>query len=269
MRKWFEKRARNAVSGELAKLEKKLKGYLIDANENKIFSINNFCDGFKYQKAYPKPIYFYLPQATSDFVQSEIALNSDFYSYDILERAKKYIPENAFILDIGANIGNHSLYYALICGAKKVFSFEPIKSTFEILVKNIELNNASDCIKAHNFALGSQKSKGEIAAFYNDNIGGTSIKASESGNLDIETLDNLTNNNMFGDKIDFVKIDVETFESEVLMGGGGGFLKIYKPILMIEIFAPQWDKTIAILNQNNYELIQAVSPYDFVFGWRK
>ena len=58
-----------------------------------------------------KNVQFYLPNYPADYVQSEIADKSGFYEQNELELFDKYLPENAVILDIGANIGNHTLYW--------------------------------------------------------------------------------------------------------------------------------------------------------------
>ena len=50
----------------------------------------------------------------------------------------KYLGDNATIIDIGANIGSHSIYWALTRSAKKVYAFEPLNETYEILKTNID-----------------------------------------------------------------------------------------------------------------------------------
>jgi len=52
-----------------------------------------------------------------------------------------YIKEGMNVLDIGANIGYYSLIFSKLVGAKgRVFSVEPTKSTYEKLLRNIQLN---------------------------------------------------------------------------------------------------------------------------------
>ena len=47
--------------------------------------------------------------------------------------------------DVGANIGDSSIYFALK-GAKKVIALEPLPANYEMAVKNIELNNFKNII---------------------------------------------------------------------------------------------------------------------------
>ena len=61
-------------------------------------------------------------------------------------------PEDIF-LDIGANIGIHSVFASKL--AKEVIAFEPSKKTFKHLLKTVELNNC-DNITCHNIGLWDQ-----------------------------------------------------------------------------------------------------------------
>lgn len=159
---------------------------------------------------------------------------NNFFELEILNALDKYIPENAVILDIGANIGNHSVYWASR-GAKRIHSFEPMLHTYNNLVKNININEMGKIIIPYNVGLGDMKSLGEIAKNYSTNIGGTQIKESNvSGrfSIKIERLDDI---DLKEDKIDFVKIDVEFFEPKTL-AGMQETIKKYKPIIFIEVF---------------------------------
>lgn len=58
------------------------------------------------------------------------------YNVDVREKT---------VIDIGANIGDSSIFFA-IAGASKVIAFEPMSGNFEILKENIELNSMQDVI---------------------------------------------------------------------------------------------------------------------------
>ena len=53
---------------------------------------------------------------------------------------------NKIVVDIGANIGDSAIYFA-VKGAKKVIALEPFPKNFELAKKNIELNNLTDKIE--------------------------------------------------------------------------------------------------------------------------
>lgn len=158
------------------------------SNKDKVFAFNHFFDrdqplyyGRKYKQC--GEIKFYLPYALSDWIQAIILRTRDFYGIEGLEKVDKYIPKNAQILDIGANIGNHSIYWAMVKGAARIYAFEPIKETYEMLCKNITLNNLQEKIQTFNFALGAKQSQGSIKEFHIDNAGGQVFKMTKQVRL--------------------------------------------------------------------------------------
>jgi FkbM family methyltransferase len=120
----------------------------------------------------------------------------------------------ALCLDIGANIGNHSLFFSTIFD--KVIAFEPYDKTFDLLKIN---SSQAVNIQVNNFGF-SDASKELPAQVVFGNIGATSIVSSvEQSNtiLKLETLDAFANENSL-QGISFIKIDVEGHEYSVLTG---------------------------------------------------
>ena len=60
-------------------------------------------------------------------------------SYKLLEVKDKVV------LDIGASLGDTSIYFAMK-GAKKVYAYEPLKEIFKYLLLNIKINNYDEII---------------------------------------------------------------------------------------------------------------------------
>ncbi len=178
---------------------------------------------------------FYVPNYPVDYVQSCIVNGKTFYENAILQELRSYIKENAVILDIGANIGNHSVYWAAKANAKRIYSFEPVQDTFKILEKNIQINELTDKVRIYNMGLSNEKINGSISHYDPKNIGATSIKQDLNGNLVLDKLDNIE---IEEDAIDFVKIDVEGHELEVFQGARETLTK-YRPTIFVETF---WDK---------------------------
>ncbi len=77
-----------------------------------------------------------LPLCQTDYIQRIIMSRKDYYEIDLLHKIDRYIPENATLLDIGANIGNYSIYWAVEKSAQMIYAFEPIKNTYDMLIKN-------------------------------------------------------------------------------------------------------------------------------------
>lgn len=210
---------------------------------------------------------FYVPNYPIDLIQSEIVENSTFYEIDLLIELQPYIKKNAVILDIGANIGNHSVYWAVRSDAKKIYSFEPVEDFFKILKKNVEINQLNDKVKIFNIGLSNKKINGSILEYHRDNIGETRIKQDSNGNLMLDRLDNIT----FQDNtIDFIKIDVEGHELEVLQGARETLLK-YRPVVFVEISSENKTKVHEFLTKLGYRLEKRFrnSNYLYIFNETK
>ena len=140
-----------------------------------------------------------------------------------------------YSLDIGANVGTYSIELSKI--SKKVIAFEPIKKIFkhtkEYLPKNVFLNNFAlgNCIKKQKIFTPLQKNSNIEYAL-------SSIKNKPkyfvSETVIIKKFDLIFKKKKILDKIDFIKIDTEGYEYEIILGMKK-FLKKNDPIFLIEI----------------------------------
>ncbi|WP_281336373.1 FkbM family methyltransferase [Flavobacterium eburneipallidum] len=88
----------------------------------------------------------YLESPEEFFIIKEVFLEKD---YNLL------FDSNVVVFDIGMNIGISSLFFALNEKVSKIYSFEPVVSTYNQAVYNLELNAGySNKIEAFNFGLG-------------------------------------------------------------------------------------------------------------------
>ena len=204
---------------------------------------------------------FYVPNYPTDLIQSEIVDNGTFFEIDLLKELQPYIKKNAVILDIGANIGNHSVYWAVKTDAKRIYSFEPVKDFFKILQKNVEINNLTNKIKILNIGLSDKKINGTISSYDRTNIGETHVKQDPNGNLLLDKLDNIK---IEEDTIDFVKIDVEGHELEVLQGARETLLK-YKPTIFVESFPDKKPKVHEYLTNLGYRLEKSFVGNNYIY----
>jgi FkbM family methyltransferase len=143
---------------------------------------------------YVKGVRFWVPNFPADFIQRVIVAGK-FFEQETLEVMDKYLSEDSVIFDIGANLGNHSLYWTKVSqggrGVRRIYAFEPVDSTFAILKKNIELNGlaAGDRIVINNVALGARESRASVDFYSHDDVGRTTIKVDANGVFRIISLD--------------------------------------------------------------------------------
>lgn len=214
----------------------------MNINEYFIFDIVNATNTYilKQLKSIEKDIYeiiyhndkikFYLPDL-NDYIQRTIYDSCTFFELEILERISMLNLDGKVIIDVGANIGNHSLFFATNIKNSKVYSFEPNKNITEVLNKNISINGIKDRVNISNVGLGNREARGNIKIINPDNIGGSKVILSESGEFEIKTLDGLFKK--FNEDIGFIKIDVEGMEIDVLEGGSK-LIERFKPIICVE-----------------------------------
>ncbi|MDQ5846784.1 MAG: FkbM family methyltransferase [Acidobacteriota bacterium] len=122
---------------------------------------------------------------------------------------------NDLFVDIGANVGSYTVLAASV-GAKSI-SVEPIKTTFDHLMRNIHLNGISDRVDARNIGVSSKKGSLEFTSgldTVNHVANGDRQNGSPVCAVEVDTL-----NDVVGERCPvLLKIDVEGFETEVIAG---------------------------------------------------
>lgn len=133
-----------------------------------------------------------------------------------------YGPLNT-IFDVGANTGQTWEYFRKEEKRAKIYCFEPIGDTFEVLIKNTVKDNKCICER---IALGDNSGEKKIRIFGNESSELNSLKedvmnSDKDAQTEIileETLDNYCKKNDIS-SIDLLKIDTEGYEINVLKGG--------------------------------------------------
>ncbi len=125
------------------------------------------------------------------------------------------------VFDIGANVGYYTVIASKLVGNKgKVYAFEPDKRNFNLLKRNLFLNNCQN-VEIINKAIGA-KNKTAFLKLDSGNFGESTL--SEKGNVPVEivTLDSFCRSKNIK-IVDLIKIDVEGGEKDVLSGGNNLF----------------------------------------------
>lgn len=160
------------------------------------------------------------------------------------------------VLDIGANIGQFGLDIRRHGFKGPIISFEPVKETFDALVKTVKKYEPWDAL---NIGLGSNESVQKINVSGNDGLSSSLLKMGNihatnfpksvtvsSQNVSISTLDNQIRILGIDPRNVLLKLDVQGFEAEVLNGAAKSLSKI--PLCFLEVsIVPLYDGEITLL----------------------
>lgn len=158
-----------------------------------------------------------------------------FYERSVLDMIARHCPPNPVFVDIGANVGNHTLFVATQLSPKRIHVFEPNPEAIATLKDNIELNDLGAVCDTSHLGVGvSDCVRGGMGVdFVPINLGGARLV--EGGSISLKTGDFM----LKGTKPDFVKIDVEGMEMKVLAGLQGTIARS-KPAIFVEVHDANW-----------------------------
>ena len=157
---------------------------------------------------------------------------NDFLFY----MADKFVQAGDTVIDIGANIGITTCVLAAAAAPGRVLSFEPGPDTFERLQQTVAANKL-DNVTTYQLALGS--TSGTVAFLDNQDSGsashlapaGTALGGSNF-EVTVQEFDRFSESAELT-RIDFMKLDVEGFELDVLKGGAATIARL-KPKVFLE-----------------------------------
>jgi FkbM family methyltransferase len=144
------------------------------------------------------------------------------------------ISENDTVIDIGGHIGFFSIYAACKAKMGKVITFEAFNENYKLLKENIDLNKISN-ITLENTAVGKENGTSRLFLSADNNTGGHSLHLKkESGNfIDIPVMafDEVLKKYKL-EKVDYLKLDCEGAEFDILLNASEESLKKIKKIVM-------------------------------------
>lgn len=206
---------------------------------------------------------------------SDVARGGGLYESYIFDWLKDHNTNltGTTVVDVGANLGNHSLEFADMVGeGGQVVAFEAQRLTYYQLCGNIILNGYPN-IFAHNIAIGNQRgwtlvetpnflspNTINVGNVHVDTIPPTHLSRQTSCLIKMSTLDDFFSVSRNG--VSVLKIDVEGFEPYVL-DGAKELIKQNQPIIFIEI----WDVNLRVYDFKEQDVFDRLDAMGY--KWEK
>lgn len=153
-----------------------------------------------------------------------------FFEAMELEELRKVVRPGAHVVDVGANTGNHTIFFAGPMKAASVLPFEPLPAAADALRASV-MRNGLENVDLSRLGVGVSDRGGRMRLVFSGRggLGATSLEPDPAGEISVATLDS-----MVSDRVDLLKIDVEGMEMSVL-AGSRELIQQWKPLIFIEI----------------------------------
>jgi FkbM family methyltransferase len=129
-------------------------------------------------------------------------------------------PDNATLVDLGANVGAFSVYAATVARNTRVYAYEPMPEAYRVMQENVHLNKMTEAIKCFNYAVAGTTAERELFItgtnfFFPTLIAPAQPQGTRSQPVPCTTLAEIINVNKLA-RVDLLKMDVEGGEYDIL-----------------------------------------------------
>lgn len=225
-----------------------LKEKLVNSEEAII--VNDFINGYTVTH---DEIKLYLNNK-DNFLSRDIAFHK-VWEPEITKIVKEIIKKDQIVIDVGANIGYFTTLFSKLVGtAGKVYAFEPAPINFEILQRNILVNNLKNVLIHQTAASNVSNTQDLYLSTWNFGDNRLFEKPRDERDLEREKIqvDTIRLDEIVKEKINLIKIDVQGFEWQVI-DGAKKLIDNNNDIKIIFEFTPQLLK------------LNGVKPEDFLY----
>lgn len=199
------------------------------------------------------------------------------WEQDILNVYDHFIKPDMNVIDCGAFVGEHDIFISKRCYLGKVYAFEPHIHNFILLCQNVILNEKTKCIIPINLSLGAKTGINSFGWSLPNNMGSSGISDNNpiSEQSDVQNYIQhrkytqstfMTTLDSFNfEKVDFIKIDTEGYELNIIKGGLN-IIKQSRPIILFEYtHGKSTDEVFDIMKRLNYALFK-MGPKNYDVG---
>lgn len=235
---------------------------------NKYREVNISWLYLKYLKHIPagKTYYHKLFNSNTKFVNGQEYLHGITEVF-IEQVYKQSLPANALVLDCGAHIGLSIIYLKKICPTARITAFEPDSRNFDLLVYNTTSHNLKD-VTIVNKAVWTDNT------FISFKAEGNMSSKIEFNNTDSNKIEAVRLKDYLNQKVDFLKLDIEGAEYDVLKDIEDKLINVDKLFLEYHGTFEQNNELCEIFNilerqEFKFYIKEATVVYDFPFIHQK
>lgn len=193
-----------------------------------------------------------------DLQEIQYQLDGELWFRVESERLERFLPSGGVVVDVGANLGFTTLLFAKHVGpGGRIYAFEPSSLAYAKLVEVVEKNQLRnvECLK-----LGCGAARGSETLLVPASSGNATIQREgvrlegplREVRIEVDTLDHVLLS--LAPRVDFLKIDTEGFEDQVL-AGAEQLVARHRPVIYLELsqeYAASSARAVAWLKQRRY-----------------
>lgn len=199
----------------------------------------------------------------NEALSNAIRRSEDFFESEILDYIRDNHNKQVIIVDVGANIGNHTVYFANFLQYQQIVAFEPIDANFQLLAKNIETYRN---VVALPIALSDYN--GNIQMSINRlNMGASQVDPNGEITVIAEKLDTFFQYNEW--PITLLKIDAEWHEPAVIEGAHE-LISRWKPLILLEDANKEYEPLLTWFGKGGYVLDKGWDEHKtYLYRWEE
>lgn len=215
---------------------------------------------------------YYLPTDAKADIVAQTIIQNNIFENEVYLLASKYIKVGTTVLDVGANFGQMSILFSQQTGdTGKIYSFDADDFVFEILKKNIAINNRGNIIPI----FGAVHNKNNEVLFFPEQdfveyqaygSYGIDYNASEGRKLASLTIDSLN----IQEEISFMKIDIQGGDLQAMQGAVNTIERNRMPILFEyeyhfeDRFKMNFQQYVDFVSSINYKFEKVINGHNFL-----
>ncbi|MGH6924064.1 MAG: FkbM family methyltransferase [Propylenella sp.] len=195
------------------------------------------------------PATFWLPYTGLNPVIEREQMRGLFFEHEELDFLAARLPSGLRIVDVGANTGNHTVFFAGPMRAASVVPIEPLPRAVAALRAAVAENRLGNVdLSCLGMAVGAEEGRLRPIPSATAGLGATHFVEDSLGEVPLVTLDRLIRG-----RVDFIKIDVEGMEMEAL-SGAAGLIAANRPVLYVEVLDAAIGRFMAWVDGHQYRI---------------